>query len=235
MFAMTKAPPKLTKIQAKALEFIRTSLESTGTSPTLRELCAYMGYSAIGSAQDLVAALRRKGFLHTPLKQSARSLVLTPKAIALREPTHQSTASTYVLHCLEALPEGDPLECTDERSGTLRMSVGMFHRPYPSPKTMFALRASGDSMIDAGIIEGDWLVVNKQEEAEPGQFVLASVGGVPTVKRLMKDRQGWYLKPENNAYPIIRPSDEAEIKIIGSILAVQRVFPAAVKAPAPAV
>jgi repressor LexA len=235
MFAMTKAPPKLTKIQAKALEFIRTSLESTGTSPTLRELCAYMGYSAIGSAQDLVAALRRKGFLHTPLKQSARSLVLTPKAVALREPTHQSTASTYVLHCLEALPDCDPLEAVDERSGTLRMSVGMFPRPYPSPKTMFALRATGDSMIDVGIAEGDWLVVNKQEEAEPGQFVVASCGGASMIMRLMKDRQGWYLKPENNAYQIVRPQEESEIKIIGCVLAVQRVLPVPVKAPAPAV
>ncbi len=232
---MTKAPPKLTKIQAKALEFIRTSLESTGTSPTLRELCAYMGYSAIGSAQDLVAALRRKGFLHTPLKQSARSLVLTPKAVALREPTHQSTASTYVLHCHDSLPEGDPLEAVDERSGTLRMSVGMFPRPYPSPKSMFALRASGDSMIDAGIIEGDWLVIHRQDEAEPGQLVLANCGGASLVMRLMKDRQGWYLKPENNAYQIIRPQEETDLKVIGCVLAVQRVMPAPVKAPAPAV
>lgn len=221
---MTKAPPKLTKIQAKALEFIRTSLERTGTSPTLRELCAYMGYSAIGSAQDLVAALRRKGFLHTPLKQSARSLVLTPKAIALREPSHQSTADTYVIHCLNSVPAEDPLTAVEERTGTLRMSVGMFSRPYPSPKTMFALKAMGDSMIDAGIFAGDWLVVNKQDEAEPGEIVVARVAGEISIKRIMKDRLGWYLKPENNAYSIIRPSEGVPFEIVGRIIAIQRVL-----------
>ena len=97
---MTLASTKLTKVQAKALKFIRDSLESTGTSPTLRELCSYMEYSAIGSAQDLVAALRRKDFLHTPSKQATRSLVLTPKAIAITDPVDsQSTDSTFVINC----------------------------------------------------------------------------------------------------------------------------------------
>ena len=162
---MSKAPPKLTKIQAKALEFIRTSLERSGTAPTLRELCAHMGYSAIGSAQDLVAALRRKGFLQTPDKQSARSLVLTPKAISLHEPTHQSTDTTYVVHCLERLPQSDPTETNEERIGTLRMSIAMFPRPYPSPEKLFALKVSGDSMIDAGILNKDWVVVLNKKEA----------------------------------------------------------------------
>ena len=53
----------LTGKQSKALEFIHNTLNSSGTAPTLRELCSYMGYSAIGSAQDLVTALRKKGFL----------------------------------------------------------------------------------------------------------------------------------------------------------------------------
>ena len=225
MFKMTKAPPKLTKIQAKALEFIRTSLERTGTSPTLRELCAYMGYSAIGSAQDLVAALRRKGFLQTPQKQSARSLILTPKAIALKEPSHQSTANTYVVHCLGAVPAGDPLAAVEERTGTLRMSVNMFQRPFPVPDTMFALQASGNSMIDAGIFDGDWLVINKQAEAEPGDVVVARVGGEVTVKRLMQDRLGWYLKPENNTYSILRPSEDKPLEIVGKVIALQRVMP----------
>lgn len=223
---MTKAPPKLTKIQAKALEFIRTSLERSGTSPTLRELCAFMGYSAIGSAQDLVAALRRKGFLQTPQKQSARSLILTPKAIALNEPTHQSTLNTYVIHCIGAVPAGDPLASIEERTGTLRMSVNMFQRPFPDPENLFGLQASGDSMIDAGIFDGDWLVISKQPEAESGDVVVARIGGEVTVKRLMKDRLGWYLKPENNAYHILRPNQEKPLEIVGKVMALQRVFAA---------
>ena len=222
---MTKAPPKLTKIQAKALEFIRTSLERSGTAPTLRELCAYMGYSAIGSAQDLVAALRRKGFLHTPDRQSARSLVLTPKAIALHEPTHQSTETTYIVHCLDRLPEHNPLEANEERVGTLRMSVSMFPRPYPSPETMFALKANGEAMVDAGIADGDWLVINYQSEVEAGNIVCVRVDGEVIVRTLMQDRNGWYLKAENVALPAIRPkSEEANFDIVGRVVAMQRVY-----------
>ncbi len=221
---MTKAPPKLTKIQSKALEFIRTSLERTGTSPTLRELCAYMGYSAIGSAQDLVAALRRKGFLHTPLKQSARSLILTPKAIAMHEPNHQSTANTFVVHCLGSFPEGDPLTAVEQRTGTLRMAVNMFSRPYPSPDKMFAIQATGDSMVDAGIMDGDWMIVLKTDQIEPGEIVVARIGADATAKRLMKDRLGLYLKPENNAYSILRPSEDKPLELIGQVIALQRIM-----------
>lgn len=222
---MTKAPPKLTKIQAKALEFIRTSLERSGTAPTLRELCAFMGYSAIGSAQDLVAALRRKGFLHTPDKQSARSLVLTPKAIALHEPTHQSTETTYVVPCFEKLPQINPLENREDRIETLRMSVSMFPRPYPSPDTIFAIQFFGNSMIDAGIFDKDWLIINYQSTVEPGQIACVRINGEANIYRVMKDRTGWYLRPENTSYEIIRlegPNDQFDI--VGEVIAVQRVL-----------
>tara|TARA_Y100000991_G_scaffold208086_1_gene186755 strand:- start:1070 stop:1759 length:690 start_codon:yes stop_codon:yes gene_type:complete len=222
---MTKAPPKLTKIQAKALDFIRTSLERSGTAPTLRELCAYMGYSAIGSAQDLVAALRRKGFLLTPDKQSARSLVLTPKAIALHEPAHQSTETTFILHCLERIPEGNPLEAVEDRMGTLRMSVSMFPRPYPPAESMFAVKMVGDRMIDAGIFDGDWLVINYQKVLEAGAIATIRLKGESYVGRLMKDRTGWYLRPENNNYSILRPENEDEdFDIIGEVIGLQRVI-----------
>jgi repressor LexA len=223
---MTKAPPKLTKIQAKALEFIRTSLERSGTAPTLRELCAYMGYSAIGSAQDLVAALRRKGFLHTPDKQSARSLVLTPKAVALHEPTHQSTDTTYVIHCLESLRAKNPLTAVEERMGTLRISVSMFPRPYPNPEELFALKFDGDSMVDSGISNNDWLVVSHKTEAEVGKIVVARINDEVYVRRYMKDRNGEYLRPENTSHPILRSEcgEETPIEIIGEVIAVQRIL-----------
>ena len=222
---MTKAPPKLTKIQGKALEFIRTSLERSGTAPTLRELCAFMGYSAIGSAQDLVAALRRKGFLHTPDKQSARSLVLTPKAIALHEPKHQSTDTTFVVPCFEDVSEINPLENKEDRIETLRMSISMFARPYPAPESLFAIKHSGNSMIDAGIFDKDWVVISHSNEVESGSLACVKVNGACGLYRVMKDREGWYLRPENNSYEIIRQENsEASFDIIGEVIGVQRVF-----------
>ena len=222
---MTKAPPKLTKIQGKALEFIRTSLERSGTAPTLRELCAYMGYSAIGSAQDLVAALRRKGFLHTPDKQSARSLVLTPKAIALHEPTHQSTDTTFVVPCFEDVSQINPLENKEDRIETLRMSISMFARPYPDPEKLFAIKFSGNSMIDAGIYDKDWVVLSQKSNVEAGQIACVKINDKCSLYRVMKDRDGWYLRPENTSYEIIRQENaEQNFDIIGEVIGVQRVI-----------
>ena len=65
---------KLTSIQKTALDYIRQRIDRSGAPPTLREICEYMGYSAVGSAQDLVAALRKKGYLSHPDKQAARSI-----------------------------------------------------------------------------------------------------------------------------------------------------------------
>jgi repressor LexA len=221
---MMKAPPKLTTTQAKALEFIRTSLERSGTAPTLRELCAFMGYSAIGSSQDLVSALRRKGFLLTPDRQSARSLVLSPRAVALHEPIHQSTDSTYAIHCFERLPEGDPRHAQEERSCTLRMSTAMFSRPFPSPNQLFGLRVAGEGMIDAGVLNGDWVLVHYQKEADAGQIVVAKIGRQTFIKRLLKDRNGWYLRSENVAYPIVRATESEPLEIVGKVIALQRVM-----------
>ena len=215
---------KLTPIQLKALTFIRASISSTGTTPTLRELCEHMSYSAIGSAQDVIAALRRKGYLEEPTKQSARSLKPTFAAKDLLESADvdEDDPFTFALPCLGAVPAGNPLEAVEERVGTLRISKSMIPRPTPPRDSLFALRAKGESMIGAGILDGDWLVVASQKSVAPQSIVVARVDGDATVKRLMKDKtRGWFLKPEN---PTFRPiyADERPFDIIGRVVALQR-------------
>ena len=216
---------KLTPVQLKALTFIRGAMDRTGTTPTLRELCEHMGYSAIGSAQDLIAALRRKGFLEEPSKQSARSLVPT---MAGRDMVEDDDLPfdpfTLALPCLGAVPAGNPIEAIEDRIGTLRISTSMIPKPMPARESMFALRAKGESMIQAGILDGDWLVVASQNAAPAQSIVVARVDGDATVKRLMKDRtRGWYLKPEN---PAFKPTyaEDRPFEIIGRVVALQRAF-----------
>lgn len=218
---------KLTPVQLKALTYIRAALDKSGTTPTLRELCQHMGYSAIGSAQDVIAALRRKGFLEEPTKQSARAFVPT---IAGRdvfdddEREMEEDPFTLALPCLGAVPAGNPVEAIEDRIGTLRISTSMIPKPVPARNLMFALRAKGESMIQAGILDGDWLVVASQNSAPNQSIVVARVDGDATVKRLMKDRsRGWYLKPEN---PLFKPTfaEDRPFEIIGRVVALQRSF-----------
>jgi repressor LexA len=217
---------KLTPTQLKALSFIRSAMESTGSAPTLREICQFMGYSAVGSAQDLISALRRKGFLEEPSKQAARSIVPT---VAGRDivPTNENEDDdpfTLILPCLGAVPAGNPVEAIEDRIGTLRMSASMLPKPTPPRASLFALRAKGESMIGAGIMDGDWLVVTGQQTAPASSIVVARLEGEATVKRLMKDRtRGWFLKPENPAFKPVY-AEERPFEIIGKVVALQRSF-----------
>lgn len=216
---MTKTLPKLTNVQARALEFIRTSLESSGTAPTLRELCIHMGYSAIGSAQDLVRSLRQKGFLLVPDRQSARSLVLSSQARALHAPKPSVLDDTYLIPCFRAIPGAG------DRTGTIRLSVSMFERPYPAPEEMYGIRASDDSMGAAGILPGDWLVVHRQASAKPGAIVAASLGSRTTIGRLKEDQQGSYVQSEplSRGTATFRPSPHQPLEILGRLVALQRI------------
>jgi repressor LexA len=219
---------KLTKVQTKALKFIRSSIETSGFAPTLREICDYMGYSAIGSAQDLVLALRRKGFLEAADRQAARRFKLTPIARQLTEKKTRLAISpgedpnTFTIPCLGYVPAGSPTEATEAQIGTLRMSVGLLPKPSPKPQDLFALKATGDSMIGAGILDGDWLVVRCEAEAPKKSIVVARLEDSVTVKRLMRDRKlGWYLQPENPRLSPIYAHDRP-FEIVGRVIALQR-------------
>lgn len=214
---------KLTPPQLRALEFIKSCIDSQRTAPTLRELCDFMQFSAIGSAQDLVGALRRKGYLTMPRHQAARALQLSEKAVALfYEVTDELTDEILSVFCLGSVPAGNPLEAVEERVGVLSFSASLLPKPRPRKNQLFALRAQGDSMTGAGIIDGDWLVVKSQKEAAPGKIIVATIDGEATVKRLMRDtKNGWYLKPENERFQIVRGLEKPFV-IVGEVLALQR-------------
>lgn len=218
---------KLTATQLKALTFIRAAMESTGSAPTLREICQFMGYSAVGSAQDLISALRRKGFLEEPSKQAARAIVPTVAGrdiLSDGDKDEDEDPFTIALPCLGAVPAGNPIEAIEDRIGTLRMSTSMLPKPTPARSSLFALRAKGESMMGAGIMDGDWLVVASQQTAPASSIVVARLEGEATVKRLMKDRtRGWFLKPENPAFKPVYAEDRA-FEIIGRVVALQRSF-----------
>lgn len=217
---------KLTTTQLKALTFIREAMEATGSAPTLREICQYMGYSAVGSAQDLISALRRKGFLEEPSKQAARSAVPTmaAKDILADDSRDDEDPYTLILPCLGSVPAGNPVEAIEDRIGILRMSASMLPKPTPPRASLFALKAKGESMIGAGILDGDWLVVSSQQTAPASSIVVARLEGEATVKRLMKDRtRGWYLKPENPEFKPVYAEDRT-FEIVGRVVALQRGF-----------
>ena len=216
----------LTQTQHKALEFIHVSIEEKGVSPTLREICDHMGYKAIGSAQDLIVALRKKGFLKELTQQCARSLIPTEKTRTYFGATIANIATMtqeyFDVPCLGTVPAGDPLAAIEDNHERLHVSHNLFSRPFPKADELFAVRANGQSMVNAGILDGDWLIVKSQKQAEIGSIVIARLEDDVTCKRFMSDKKsGWYLKPENPHFKNIYAS-ESPFEVIGIVIALQR-------------
>ena len=121
------------------------------------------------------------------------------------------------------MPAGNPLEAIENKVGTIRISISQFRKPRPRADELFALQAAGDSMVGAGILDGDWLVAKSQTQAKVGNIVVARVDGEATVKRLHKDKGQWFLMPENPDFKPIK-SSEQPFEIVGKIMALQRVI-----------
>lgn len=179
-----------------------------------------MGYSAIGSAQDMIKSLERKGYLLKSSKGQARALVLTDKV----SPPPQVNASGDVFHVprLGRIPAGDSLEALSAPDGHLAVSTSLLPRNTNSDE-LYALKAQGQSMLGAGILDGDWLIVVSQKRPEKGSIVAALLdGNEATVKTLCHDKnRGWFLRPENPNFQPIYASDR-EFSIMGKVVAVQR-------------
>ena len=214
----------VTKKQEKALEYIHSFSLREGMTPTLRELQSAMGYSAIGSAQDIVSKLRRKGLIE-PMgtRQRARSLRITPMGMQLLD--HEKASpfgfETISIPCLGSVPAGNPLEAVEERVGCVQLGLENFRMKRPNVEKLFAVRAIGLSMIGAGILDGDWLVVESCSDVAPKSIVVARFDDEATVKRLMLDDFGWYLQPENPDFKIVRASDRP-FELLGRVIAIQR-------------
>ena len=135
-----------------------------------------------------------------------------------------SDANTFVIPCLGSVPAGNPVQAIEERIGTLRVSIGLLAKPQPRSDELFALRASGESMVGAGILDGDWLVIKVEKDSPKDSIVVARVDGDVTVKRLAKDKaRGWYLQPENPRFEPIY-ADETGFDLVGRVVALQRAF-----------
>lgn len=225
---------KLTAIQEKALKFIERSIKTDGMAPTLRELCEYMGYSAVGSAQDLVKALKKKGYLKTLDRRVARSLI-PQHMLAEQAALHDSSEARSLSHSQETdsnqmlflpilgqVPAGKPNDQAENNLGFFPVSKSSLTSASASPKELFVLQTKGDSMNGAGILDGDWLIVKKSAHPEHGAIVVASVDGAVTVKRLVKDRKlSWCLQPENPHYPTV-VGTEQPFEVVGKVVGLQR-------------
>jgi repressor LexA len=196
--------PKLSPKQSKILAFIEEEISRTGRPPTYRDIAKHCGYGAIGTVQDHLRALIKKGFLQKE-EGLARGLKLAHRAGSIDVPI------------LGMVPAGRPIEATESMLGSLAV-------PAKWSGDLYALRVKGESMIDAGIFDGDYVVVKKQHHANNGEIVVAMVDGEVTVKYLEKKGGKVRLLPANSRFSPIEIPAHSENFIQGRVVSVQRYY-----------
>lgn len=216
----------LTERQRRILEVIQDAIVLRGYPPSIREIGDATGLLSTSSVAYQLKELEKKGFLRRDPKKpravDVRHLPphLTKKATTGRKPTKfeipDNAASTRYVPLVGDIAAGNPI--------LAEQNIDEYF-PLPSPLVgdgdVFLLNVVGHSMKDAGILDGDQVVIRSQPVAEDGEFVAAMIDGEATVKEFHRDGSGVWLLPHNDAFSPI-PGDEAEI--IGKVVSLVRKF-----------
>lgn len=198
----------LTTKQRKIWEFIQEYARAHGYPPTYKEIQLRFKLRSIGTIQDHLAALARKGFIqHLP--GTARGLVLLKKAPGPEE-----------VPLLGRIRAGTPAVSHENFEGTLT-----FDDLAGKGAARFALKVSGDSMTNAGISDGDFVIVRKQAHAADGDIVVALIDGQTTVKRFRRRGEQLILKPENDTMPeLVFAAGKPSLEILGKVVGLLRKY-----------
>lgn len=207
----------LTARQEQVLRFIRQSIHDRGYPPTLREIGAHMGIKSTNGVNDHLRALERKGYL---TREDMKSRALRPKDMDFgnlkKKANDEDMVSVPVLGRVAA---GMPLYADEHLLDTVRIDQSLL-----KSGEIFGLRVTGDSMVEAGIVNGDYVFVRKQSTADRGDIVVALIGDEATVKRYYPEKDYIRFQPENSAMApiLVRATDFKPTMLLGVVVGVYR-------------
>lgn len=196
---------KLTKSQQKVYDFLLEK-SSEGIPPTVREICQATGFKSTSTVHAHLNSLEKLGYI-------TKKAGLTRAVLLKRDEPLSRGVAVPVIGTVTA---GVPIFAYEEDLGYVTVDERV-----KRGRELFALRVKGDSMINAGIYDGDAVVSVKQPTAENGEIVVALVGDEATVKRFYKEDGYYRLQPENPDYePIIAD----EVQILGKVVTLVRSY-----------
>jgi len=199
----------LTIRQREVFNFIKEFISSSKYPPTVREVAEFFKISVKGS-YDHIKALEKKKYIKCNLKRSRAIEILKEKK------DYDSKTEMTSIPLLGNVAAGKPLFAEENFNGAFELPVHYIgHGKY------FALQVNGDSMKDAGILNGDIAVIQHQNVAETGEIIVAMLDEAVTLKRLCIEKNRIKLKAENKAYPPIFTRD---VRILGKLSCIIRKY-----------
>src|SRR5579863_1940389 len=213
----------LTQRQQMVLDYIRQSITERGYPPTLREIGARMGIRSTNGVNDHLRALERKGYL---TREDMKSRALRPTNLGTQmldgadsaEPAND--VDLVEIQVLGRVAAGLPLLAEEQIIDTVRIDRTLVR----GGREVFGLKVHGDSMIDAGILSGDYIFVRKQLTANRGDIVVALIGDEATVKYYFPEKDHVRFQPANKTMaPIyVRSSDFRPTMLLGIVVGIFR-------------
>lgn len=197
---------RLTHRQQEILTFVRRYTESHGYPPSVREIGQAMGLTSSSTVHSHLGALERKGFLRRDPSK--------PRAIEILRDGEGPQHRVVSLPVVGQVTAGEPILAEQNIEDYLPVPADL-----ADGAEAFVLRVSGDSMIDAGILDGDLLVVRRQQTATNGDIVVARLGDEATVKRFFREGDRIRLQPENQS---MMPIFAKDVVVEGKAIAVLR-------------
>ena len=191
--------PRTSNKANEILDYVNQFIQDNGYAPSVREIGAAVGLRSTASVTYHLRNLQERGaLLSSGAKGRKRALV--------------TSVRPGQIPVIGVVTAGVPILAFENQEGTI---------PWDGDPGCFALRVQGDSMINAGIYDGDMVVVRPQATADDGQIVVARIGDEATVKRLSRRNGEVWLLPENDAYA---PIDGSEAELVGLVKALVRKY-----------
>ncbi len=195
---------ELTQKEKDIYDYINDCIEKNGYAPSVRDICSAVGIKSTSSVHEYLRRLETKGYIK---KSSGKS-----RALSLESGVSSESSKMKKVPILGKVTAGQPILAVENYEGFVDFPVTMAR----GKANLFALRVMGESMIEAGILDGDIVVVESKRYADDGEIVVAMIDDEATVKRFYKDNGRIRLQPANHT---MEPIYTKEVTVLGKVIA----------------
>tara|TARA_R110002072_G_scaffold64203_6_gene159806 strand:- start:18065 stop:18685 length:621 start_codon:yes stop_codon:yes gene_type:complete len=204
----------ITKKQKQVLDYISSYTDDYGYAPTQNEIKEHFGLKSLGSVQRYIKYLTDAGYLVAD-QHARRGLLVAGKQ------NQSDDTQEFEIPLLGAVAAGNPIEAIENPSEMLAIPPDLLKKGGQ----MFALTVEGDSMIEDGILEGDYVIIKGQNTAKNGETVVAVIDGEATLKKYIPKKNKIELHPANHRLkPIIVGPDQEDFKLVGVLVGLIRQY-----------